>query len=98
MKADDGSVGWQWKFDPFLWRDFHMPDLTAMLGRMRCPAALIRGARSQLMNEGDFAYTHSLMPPGSPWLEIPDADHHVRIDQPLAFVTALNGLLAAWPG
>jgi pimeloyl-ACP methyl ester carboxylesterase len=28
---------------------------------------------------------------------IPDAGHHVMIDQPLAFIAALRGLLAAWP-
>jgi pimeloyl-ACP methyl ester carboxylesterase len=97
-RTADGAPGWVWRFDPFLWRDFHMPDLTGMLGRVKCPAALIRGTNSQLMHAEDFAYTHSLMPAGSPWLEIPDADHHVMIDQPLAFVSALNGLLAGWPG
>jgi pimeloyl-ACP methyl ester carboxylesterase len=39
----------------------------------------------------------SLAPPGSPLVEVPDADHHVMIDQPLAFVAALRGLLAGWP-
>jgi hypothetical protein len=28
---------------------------------------------------------------------IPDADHHLMVDQPLAFVAALRGLLAGWP-
>lgn len=37
-----------------------------------------------------------LLPPGSPQMAIPDADHHVMIDQPLAFVAALRGLLAGW--
>jgi pimeloyl-ACP methyl ester carboxylesterase len=96
-KAEDGSPGWTWRFDPYLWRDFLMPDLTAILGASKCPVALIRGARSQLMQTPDFDYTHSLMPAGSPRMEIPDAEHHVMIDQPLAFVSALNGLLAAWP-
>jgi pimeloyl-ACP methyl ester carboxylesterase len=27
---------------------------------------------------------------------IPDADHHVMVDQPLAFVAGLRGLLAGW--
>jgi pimeloyl-ACP methyl ester carboxylesterase len=40
----------------------------------------------------------SIAPPGSPGIEIPDADHHLMLDQPLAFVAALRGLLAAWPG
>lgn len=96
-KAEDGSQGWTWRFDPYLWRDFHMPDLTGMLGRIKCPGALIRGENSQLMQAPDFDYTHSLMPAGSPRLEIPDAEHHVMIDQPIAFISALNGLFAGWP-
>ena len=96
-KAEDGSPGWTWRFDPYLWRDFHMPDLTDMLGRIKCPGALIRGARSQLMRDEDFDFTHALMPAGSPRLEIPDAEHHVMIDQPIGFISALNGLLAGWP-
>ena len=30
-------------------------------------------------------------------VEIPDAEHHVMIDQPLALVAALRTLLATWP-
>ena len=33
----------------------------------------------------------SLIAPGSPYVEIPEAEHHVMIDQPLAFVAALQG-------
>ena len=40
----------------------------------------------------------SFFPPGSPHVEIPEAEHHAMIDQPLAFVSALRALLAAWPG
>jgi pimeloyl-ACP methyl ester carboxylesterase len=35
--------------------------------------------------------------PTAPVVIIPEAEHHVMIDQPLAFVTALRGLLAGWP-
>jgi pimeloyl-ACP methyl ester carboxylesterase len=39
----------------------------------------------------------SLIRPGSPYVEIPEAEHHVMIDQPIAFVAALRALLVAWP-
>ena len=45
----------------------------------------------------DAASLLSLIAPGSPYVEIPEAEHHVMIDQPLAFVAALRALLAAWP-
>ena len=57
----------------------------------------IRGAKSQLFKPDDADYLMSLIAPGSPHVEIPEAEHHVMIDQPLAFVSALRALLAAWP-
>ena len=58
----------------------------------------MRGAKSKLIHEVDADYLMSLMAPGSPRVEIPEAEHHVMIDQPLAFVSALRALLSAWPG
>ena len=59
--------------------------------------ALIRGGKSQLFLPADAAYLLSLIAPGSPYVEIPEAEHHVMIDQPLAFVAGC-ALLAAWRG
>ena len=56
----------------------------------------MRGGLSELMRHEDAAYTLSLMPSGTPLIEVPEAYHHVMIDQPLAFVAALKGLLAGW--
>ena len=44
------------------------------------------------------AYTREHAPPGTPFFAIPEAEHHLMLDQPLAVVSALRGLLAAWPG
>jgi pimeloyl-ACP methyl ester carboxylesterase len=32
----------------------------------------------------------------SPVIEIPDAYHHVMLDQPIAMITAVRALLADW--
>ena len=55
------------------------------------------GGRSKLFGEKLRDYAISLAPKGSPLIDIPDADHHVMIDQPLAFVAGLRGLLSGWP-
>jgi len=38
----------------------------------------------------------SLMGPRSPVVEMPEARHHVMLDQPLGFVAALRMLLDSW--
>lgn len=95
IKAAEG--GFTWKFDPFIWHEFELGDPSPLLQRASCPVAVIWGDRSSLMPPEVVAYMRSLAPAGSPFLAIPDADHHVMIDQPLPFVAAVRGLLAGWP-
>jgi pimeloyl-ACP methyl ester carboxylesterase len=92
-----GGGGWTWRFDPFLWKDMQREDPTPFLRGVRCPVALIRGGVSKLMRREDALYMMGLLPEGSPYLEIPEADHHVMVDQPLAFAAGLDGLIAGWP-
>jgi pimeloyl-ACP methyl ester carboxylesterase len=73
-----------------------MGNPSADLAGVKCPVALIWGDRSSLVTPAVRDYMASLAPAGSPLVEIPDADHHVMIDQPLAFVAAMRGLLAGW--
>jgi pimeloyl-ACP methyl ester carboxylesterase len=35
-------------------------------------------------------------PPGTPYIVLPEAHHHLMVDQPLAFVTAIRAILAGW--
>lgn len=88
--------GWTWKFDPAIWQRFKMPDLGDLLTRIACPAALMWGERSNLMHAETVDYMIAQMPKDVLLLPLPDADHHVMIDQPLAFVAGLRGLLAGW--
>jgi pimeloyl-ACP methyl ester carboxylesterase len=41
-------------------------------------------------------YMFNLLGRAAPVIEIPQARHHVLLDQPLAFVAALRALLADW--
>jgi pimeloyl-ACP methyl ester carboxylesterase len=94
----DGEPGWALCFDPHFWERFTRVDPVPIVSAARCPLAIIRGAKSQLFHAVDAEYLLSLIAPGSPYVVIPEAEHHVMIDQPLAFVSALRALLAAWPG
>ena len=91
-----GKPGWSLCFDPHFWEKFTWVDGAPILAAARCPMALIRGAKSQVMHAVDADYLMSFIP-GSPDVVIPEAEHHVMIDQPLAFVAALRTLLVAWP-
>ena len=89
--------GWTWRFDPYLWSRFQIGDARDLLKEPGCPVALIWGERSMLMQPPRVAAMRAALPAGSPMIGIPAAEHHVMVDQPLAFVTALRGLFAGWP-
>ena len=61
-----------------------------------CRSALIFGERSALVSRETASYMSSLMGPRAPVVEVPEARHHVMLDQPLAFVAALRMLLDGW--
>lgn len=89
--------GWTWKFDPFLWSAFELGDTRTLLAEVAAPFALIWGDRSMLMPAELTQRMVAALPAGSPAIAIPDAAHHVMVDQPLAFVAALRGLFSGWP-
>lgn len=89
--------GFTWRFDPFIWSEFELGDPNPFLRGAICPMAVIWGARSTLMPPEVVAHMRRTAPAGTPFFAIPDADHHVMIDQPLPFVAAIRGLVAAWP-
>lgn len=95
LQAVDG--GWTWKFDPFLWSAFELGDTRTLLADVEAPFALMWGDRSMLMPPEVTRQMVDTMPRGSPAIVVPDAAHHVMMDQPLAFVAALRALFAAWP-
>ena len=66
------------------------------LQAVRCRAALIFGEKSALVSRDTASYMSSLMGPHAPIVEVPEAQHHVMLDQPLAFVAALRMLLQSW--
>lgn len=93
----DAGEGWMWKFAPNLFEGYRMSNPVKDLAALRCPIAVMRGARSKLVDPQAFAYQKSVVPGCTPFVEIPEAEHHLMIDQPLAFVAALQALTAGWP-
>ncbi len=95
LRAVEGGL--TWKFDPSLWTHrFSIGDTAACLRNTRCRIAIMRGENSVLMPPEVGEYMYSLLGHAAPVIEIPQARHHVMLDQPLAFVAALRALLADW--
>ena len=54
------------------------------------------GDRSMLMTRERLEFLRRVTPVEAPWIVVPDAGHHIMVDQPLALVATLRTLLAAW--
>jgi len=87
---------WTWRFDPALGEGADMGDLWGDLARVQVPLAVVRGAKSDLTAGAMERRIRQTAPPGTCFIEIPEAYHHVMADQPLALVACLRALLAAW--
>jgi pimeloyl-ACP methyl ester carboxylesterase len=73
------------------------PGVEALI-RISCPVAWIGAEHGKVSRELAANYTRVLGRP-VPVVEIPDACHHIMMDQPLALVSALRAILAGWtPG
>ena len=88
--------GWTWKFDPAIWQRFDIGNLSERLAATRCRIAIMRGEYSVLLPAEIGDYMFGLLGRSAPVIEIPQARHHLMLDQPLAFVSALRALLADW--
>ncbi|MBW9207903.1 alpha/beta hydrolase [Mumia sp. zg.B53] len=85
--------GWTWKFDPHVFLSAQMEP--AEVAETDCPTALVRGERG--MATTDITTTVAERLGGHvPVTVVPDAGHHIMLDQPVALVAALQVLLGEW--
>jgi pimeloyl-ACP methyl ester carboxylesterase len=89
------NAGWTWKFDPHVFAHSLVP-MRRQLATVRCRVALLRGEHSVVVPPDVADYMYDLMGRSAPVVSIPEAHHHLILDQPLAFVAALRTLLADW--
>ncbi len=94
---DGSGEGWTWKFDPFLWGKLDRSAMAGMDAKRAAPLAQIFGDRSAVMRRMEAGQRSDFVPAGVPSVAIPDSEHHIMVDQPLALVAALRQLLAIWP-
>jgi pimeloyl-ACP methyl ester carboxylesterase len=96
---DGSGEGWSWRFDPQVWGKLDRTGLKARLadaGQIRTPMVHVYGQNSRIIARRHAGEMRPF-PAQVLEVEIPDAEHHVMIDQPLALVATLRALLVAWP-
>ena len=95
----DGD-GWTWKFSPEVFRRSNKPGEWLTVGQRLVSApgrkAIVHGESSQLFTTDSAEYIRELGGANIPIIAVPEARHHLMLDQPLAFVTALRSVLALW--
>lgn len=96
-QGDDGR--WYWCFDPLIHDDLGIrhhpvPGYEGYLQGAKCPLTFIWGDDSILMTQAVRTHTRQVAPAGTRFIEMPEAHHHLMLDQPVAFVTALRAILA----
>lgn len=89
------EAGWSWKFDPVIFRRFTPRAIHEILPTVRCRVALFR-AEFGLVTPDVGEYMYELLDRNAPVVEIPQAHHHLMLDQPLALIAALRAILADW--
>jgi pimeloyl-ACP methyl ester carboxylesterase len=104
LREVEGGVSW--KFDPGVFTRRSGPnnpsDYSALLARAACRVAIINGSDSAIVSDDTRSYMAELLAnspaatAGVPFVEVPEAQHHVLLDQPLALVTALRAVLGSW--
>ena len=95
---EDGTMGWTWRFDPFLWSKLDRSVMGQMIepGERVTPMVHIYGEHSAIIRRhGDNPQNR--VPDDVHRIVIPDSEHHIMVDQPLALVAALRGVLSYWP-
>jgi pimeloyl-ACP methyl ester carboxylesterase len=88
----DGEEGWGWATDPNLFPGFGDRSISALVADMACPMAYIHGEKSYIVRDGMLDGIRANFPLGTPVVEIPNAGHHVILDQPVAVIAAIRSL------
>jgi pimeloyl-ACP methyl ester carboxylesterase len=89
--------GWSWRSDPNIRPKTELAPHLNLIPHARCPLMFVRGQLSDTVTDEIWAEHQAIAPSGTPFIEIPDAYHHVMLDQPIATVAVLRALLASLP-
>lgn len=93
----EGGSGWTWKFDPAHGRNFEIHYERDLFLAARCPLAFLYGEESAFATGEGFEHLRGQTKGRSPFIVMPAVHHHLMMEQPIAFISALRTLLTCWP-
>lgn len=91
---DGSGEGWTWRFDPDLFPRLDRSQIKDLEGKSTGRALHLYGDRSKLINR--VGGLERLKQSPIPSVAIPEAEHHIMVDQPLALIAAIRTALAGW--
>ncbi|WP_338465563.1 alpha/beta hydrolase [Novosphingobium sp. ZN18A2] len=90
----ESEQGWNWKFDPAIVTRMAEEPMREALHGLRVPVDYIHASRSEIAGSEEIeAFRRALPTCGTP-VTVELSHHHIMIEQPVALVAALKGLLA----
>ena len=90
--------GWTWKFDMRFLQKTIYDNLAHEIRNLTVPAAMVYGEKSVLFGKFMLENTRKWYADTVPFVCLPKARHHLFLDEPLAFVEALSGIIDPWTG
>jgi pimeloyl-ACP methyl ester carboxylesterase len=85
--------GWSWKFDEHLIPKHDDAKAVDILGSIKVPVTFIYGDGSAIVSRKHAHEIVRHIPNARGPIAIPEAHHHVLLDQPLSLVSALRAVL-----
>ena len=87
---------WRHKFDRNIYAMRESKDGLPCWNHITIPALLVKGSRSQRITPEVYAEVKSRCPQAE-LVEVSNSDHHITLDNPSGFVSAVKGFLARHP-
>jgi pimeloyl-ACP methyl ester carboxylesterase len=86
--------GWCWCFDPLLPAAPNSINGPGLLCRIKCPVDIVFDENSDVVDLARATATCAALPSARGPISIPEARHHIMLDQPIALIGVLRALLA----
>ena len=89
-QSEDGT--WRHKFDRAVYATREVFNGTPLWAKVKIPALLVKGDRSERITAEVYAETKKLAPQVE-MVEVSDTDHHITLDNPAGFLAAVKPFL-----